>query len=949
MKRRVLSYLLCLCLLTGLLPTTALAAEIAPLDFTGSSTPASGKGYSWDSSQKTLTLNGLDLQVPRKTSGGAHFGIKLPDGAVIVLADGSENAVTVGKSTYSNYGILGEGGLTIRGGGSLTVTSGTSTDGNSYGIYAKSVSVEGGTLNVTAGSATKTGNASATSSIAILATGGDVTISGGRVIATGGDVTGNGAYSYGIATGEDNEYGNIAITGRGTYVRATGGEATGNLVTSSGGIMVASGEGGVLIEEATVNAAGGDATRSWGISGRFAYDYGTGLSGESGGVIIRNAHVTATGGDVSVSENFSYGIQSDGDIVITGSTVDAAGGTVTIGDGYYDDCAEYGYAISFGIGIDVVNEANIYLTDSRVTAAGGTSDRDSNGIYTTGHLYIADCDDLEATGGMAPNVSRGLAANKTITVTESDRLTAEASASQAQSYGIWAQALTITDCEDFTAASAGGDSWAIGIYLWKSTDDPDGGVLIVNRDSDIRAEAGEALNSYGIYAAGDVDVNDGPVEAAGYTRGAKWNSIDMEDYRYHLVFTDSDYAGADKTYVRDEVIQNEDTLREYPYVLITAARLTLDLKPADIITYMRGTEGYEGAVGDDDIQWENTSLPTPLFYLNFNVDAEWTEEGAEDVLDWLGLDGVALEQFKVTASGTDGRPRGWELVHAGDDESKHALYYITPTEAGQDPVRVKFVNPDHPDDFVTSDDFIPDEHLHTSYEIYLYTGSVDPGTIAVEMAYEDSSGQPKAFPPVEMDISGAGELTVCYVVDADPDDTTDQPIVPVAEALTGPVAAGQGAVTQESTTSYTLNNTTVPVDPAGVALLFDDIYHYTADGDIPVEEAFQNRVDEALEEPAPDTVRHYETKYLDLVDSYNGNSWIKASDAVTVTWGYPEGTDQNTTFYVLHFADMHRQDTNLETIDIAEWRDVEQMPVTKTEHGVSFPVEPGNFSPFVLV
>ena len=94
----------------------------------------------------------------------------------------------------------------------------------------------------------------------------------------------------------------------------------------------------------------------------------------------------------------------------------------------------------------------------------------------------------------------------------------------------------------------------------------------------------------------------------------------------------------------------------------------------------------------------------------------------------------------------------------------------------------------------------------------------------------------------------------------------------------------------------------------------------------------------------------YQAQYLDLVDANNGNAWVKASGPVTVYWGYPEGTGQNTNFTLYHFTDLHRDGSSsgFDVVDISGSK-IELVKLRKTANGIAFEVEPGGFSPFVLV
>lgn len=71
----------------------------------------SGEGYTWVKATKTFTMNGFQLQGQ----------LTLPDGATIVLADGSENSID-NTNKYSKYNIKALGDLTVKGSGKLTIT-----------------------------------------------------------------------------------------------------------------------------------------------------------------------------------------------------------------------------------------------------------------------------------------------------------------------------------------------------------------------------------------------------------------------------------------------------------------------------------------------------------------------------------------------------------------------------------------------------------------------------------------------------------------------------------------------------------------------------------------------------------------------------------------------------------------------------------------------------------
>ena len=340
----------------------------------------------------------------------------------------------------------------------------------------------------------------------------------------------------------------------------------------------------------------------------------------------------------------------------------------------------------------------------------------------------------------------------------------------------------------------------------------------------------------------------------------------------------------------------------------------ITVTPADITIYMGGDEGYEAVVGENGMVInDNNSLPTPLFTV------ELSESFGE----------LSVEQIEaiVIAGTTSGEgTRGWSFDYAGETEDGEDLYYIVPN-AGQDPIRVTYTNAAGEE--VVSDHFDPAaiNELYAEYTIELYTGTVTSVTATV--------GEISC----EIDYDGSGTLTVRAV-----DDTDENPVVGVQEALPRPVEAGEGAVTAPADTTYTLNETTVQAEAEGVGLLFDGIIDDGADRTGALLAELESELDVTVEDG------NYQAQYLDLVDAHNGNAWVKASGAVTVYWGYPEGTGEDTDFALYHFEGLHREGENsgFDIEDVAT-SDIERVQITKTANGIAFDIGSGGFSPFVLV
>ena len=347
---------------------------------------------------------------------------------------------------------------------------------------------------------------------------------------------------------------------------------------------------------------------------------------------------------------------------------------------------------------------------------------------------------------------------------------------------------------------------------------------------------------------------------------------------------------------------------------VTVDEYGITVTPADITIYMGGDEGYEAVVGENgQVISDNNSLPTPLFTV------ELSESFGE-------LSVEQIEAIEIAGTTSDAGTRGWRFDYAGKAEDGTDLYYIVP-DAGQEPIRVTYT--DGEGIAVVSDHFDPAtiDELFAEFTIKLYTGTVTSVTAEVKGI------------TCEIDYDGTGTLTVRAV-----DDTDENPVVGVQVALPRPVEAGEGAVTAPAGTTYTLNETTVAADAAGVGLLFDGIIDDGADRTGALLAELESELGVTVEDG------NYQAQYLDLVDAHNGNAWVKASGEVTVYWGYPEGTGEDTDFALYHFEGLHREGTNsgFDIADVAT-SDIERVTITKTANGIAFDIGSGGFSPFVLV
>ena len=338
----------------------------------------------------------------------------------------------------------------------------------------------------------------------------------------------------------------------------------------------------------------------------------------------------------------------------------------------------------------------------------------------------------------------------------------------------------------------------------------------------------------------------------------------------------------------------------------------ISIKPVDLTVYMGGDDGYEAVVGDGTtIGTSSNSLPQPIFTLQ-------ASDGTEN------LNGLQFKSGKKT----------WTAQMIPNVDETPSDYYTLTAAEGQDPVRVTYTGEDEIPHISDSFEIIQEGDVFTTYEIALYTNQVEIGSVTATLNGKTYS----------VDASQTGTLTVRAVEDTE-DNAAVSPVV--NEAPPERLESGTGLIVAEPDTQYTVNNLGIPV-PAGSApsLLFDSII--TNDG-IDRETRLEQEVAEQLPALGQYQTRHYQSQYLDLVDANNGNIWLKANQAITVYWAYPQGTDANDDFTLWHFKGLHREGENsgFEIGDV-EAAQLEQVTIQKDAYGISFTVEPGGFSPFVL-
>lgn len=294
----------------------------------------------WDSASKTLTLKGINFITSATTA------LKLPDGATIVLADGTENQIKGGDATAATTGsyhtkiyicgIDAQGTLNIKGEsggtGKLSVTSGTHNNTGDAWTYSVGI-LAGGNLNIQSGTVTTTAGKASCGDCAFsygveMKEGNSLSVTGGTLNTIGGESVNTGDQSgerKSFSGGVETYKGDVSISGNAKLntkcVSAMDGEGL------AYGIYALVGSVNVL-DNAELYA---DATRTIYVS--------NGNLKQTGGKITA-VHKGDTGYSLDVELSTFAGVNnlgSVGNIEISGGTLETVDGGVYMSSSYAKD------------------------------------------------------------------------------------------------------------------------------------------------------------------------------------------------------------------------------------------------------------------------------------------------------------------------------------------------------------------------------------------------------------------------------------------------------------------------------------------------------------------------------------------------------------------------------------------------------------------------------------
>lgn len=390
-------------------------------------------------------------------------------------------------------------------------------------------------------------------------------------------------------------------------------------------------------------------------------------------------------------------------------------------------------------------------------------------------------------------------------------------------------------------------------------------------------------------------------------------------------------------------------------VYVTCAPIVIT--PADLVIYKGGEQGTGSSNvnivdGNGKTLTNNGSLPEMGFYLQLSDELNQQLSGASDA------ETQDLSKYiTLSAKDQDGNELSWKLEKYGDgtsvasDDNGYFIYKIVPAESGTG-AKLNVTFQDSEGVYVDTDAFTLTNSLSEEYSMRIYGDRVDAGTLKAEITI---SGQP-TFTVGVVGAEDPATLTVRYVNGDQIDVVTHSyDSIEAASEADDPKqkALHTAYMIREDSNKFVINESNVQVDGKDVSLLFDDIVDSTS---YEYEKTLTSKAVAAAinaDGSLNGVTLKTEAKYLDLVESGNGNAWVTAQNvngdpqAVKVYWPYPEGTDKYTKFYLAHFEDLDRDTSTAAMAEKLSSAKATGMSIQKDDYGISFTTT--DFSPYVLV
>ena len=333
----------------------------------------------------------------------------------------------------------------------------------------------------------------------------------------------------------------------------------------------------------------------------------------------------------------------------------------------------------------------------------------------------------------------------------------------------------------------------------------------------------------------------------------------------------------------------------------------MSIDPVDTIIYRGADDGYEGMVDEDgNIVTNGLFMPEPGFKVSFsNV---WSDSSESDYYQ-------RLKNVTITHGNRSWTlwPYGRSLNDPGawDNVNAESVFMLVAGK-GTNQALLRLTAEDG--SISTDDDFQIADALFEQYLIEFYVSEGSPTGVKASYAGQGDGDI------IRFDVSGgSGTLEIRNVSNPDNDAVISDIL---NEKVNESVPLSRPVAYADADTKYFINGETEIEYQARPSLLFDNIIDDKGQNR---SELLKKRLEGELKSPSVGVARHFEFKYLDLLDAANGNIWITANKPLSVYWPYPSGTDQNTKFSVYHFNGLDRESAGDDVADDVASAEIENL------------------------
>ena len=354
------------------------------------------------------------------------------------------------------------------------------------------------------------------------------------------------------------------------------------------------------------------------------------------------------------------------------------------------------------------------------------------------------------------------------------------------------------------------------------------------------------------------------------------------------------------------------------------------IAPMNLTVYVGG-DGYHGVIGEDG-KFAANDLPEIGFYLtlpdDINAMLGGTDENPVDLSDKLQL----------TLDDDNGTMHSWSLEMYSDESKSHVMenghrvyvYKLRQIDDGEETVpRVQFTRADGSVMVESKFQALLTDQFR-NYKISVYQGLLDEQIYKATFTTADGQTFTR---PIKL---GTGTLKV-----RGNNDTTYRAIENNTIPSVNPQENDIMLVsTAQTDTQYYINNSGISASSDGVKLMVD---HSLDDALL---SAYINRTSNT------EGKYSYQFRYLDLVDTSNGNTYVTmgAGQKMNLYWPVPSDAKSNSEFRIIHFKGIDR-DSNIDVNELLTTRIPEELTCETVTIGgqkfVKFAVD--SFSPFALL